>query len=60
MFFLAGLGIDLKEVRGVGDDSDGIGRAVNDLRNSRDMLFTSGGIGPTGVHALYDEGFTEA
>ena len=40
MFFLAGLGIDLKEVRGVGDDSDGIGRA--------------------GVHALYDEGFTEA
>ena len=51
MFFLAGelagLGIDLKEVRIVGDERDGIVRAVNGLRNSHDMLFTSGGIGPT-------------
>ena len=51
MFFLAGelagLGIDLKEVRVVGDDHDGIVGAVNELRRSHDMLFTSGGIGPT-------------
>ena len=49
--FLAGelnrLGIDLIEIRIVGDDHDGIVAAVNALRARADHLFTSGGIGPT-------------
>jgi len=44
---LADAGIDLKEVRIVGDDEDAIVEAVNALRQRYDMVFTSGGIGPT-------------
>ncbi|WP_062225596.1 competence/damage-inducible protein A [Aureimonas frigidaquae] len=40
-------GIDLKEVRIVGDEPDGIAEAINALRARTDYLFTSGGIGPT-------------
>ena len=51
MHFLAGeltqVGIDLKEVRVVSDDTPAIVSAVQALRESYDYLFTSGGIGPT-------------
>jgi len=40
-------GIDLKEVRIVGDDENDIAEAVNALRTRYDHVFTSGGIGPT-------------
>lgn len=40
-------GIDLKEVRIVADDQDAIVAAVNALRAKYDLVFTSGGIGPT-------------
>jgi molybdenum cofactor synthesis domain-containing protein len=40
-------GIDLKEVRIVADDQDAIVEAVNALRAKYDLVFTSGGIGPT-------------
>ncbi|MDP3341869.1 molybdopterin-binding protein [Frigidibacter sp.] len=40
-------GIDLREIRVVPDDHDGIAAAVNALRAAHDHLFTSGGIGPT-------------
>lgn len=40
-------GIDLKEVRIVGDEPADIGDAVNALRGRYDYVFTSGGIGPT-------------
>lgn len=40
-------GIDLKEVRIVGDEPDDIVAAVNALRQRYDYVFTSGGIGPT-------------
>lgn len=45
MLFLAG--IDLKEVRIVGDEEDMIVEALNALRGRYDYVFTSGGIGPT-------------
>lgn len=41
------LGIDLKEVRFVGDEQDAIVEAVNALRHRYTYVFTSGGIGPT-------------
>jgi molybdenum cofactor synthesis domain-containing protein len=44
---LAAIGIDLKEVRIVGDDETAIVEAVNALRTRYDYLFTTGGIGPT-------------
>jgi molybdenum cofactor synthesis domain-containing protein len=44
---LAGLGIDLKEVRVVGDDEAEIVAALNALRARYDFIFTTGGIGPT-------------
>ncbi|SDY34091.1 molybdenum cofactor synthesis domain-containing protein [Jannaschia faecimaris] len=51
MHYLAGqlteAGIDLKEVRIVSDDHDGIVEALNGLRGTWDTVFTSGGIGPT-------------
>ena len=51
MHYLAGQlterGIDLREVRIVADDPDGIVEAVNALRGRWDHVFTSGGIGPT-------------
>ena len=40
-------GIDLKEVRIIGDDIDEIADALNALRARYDYVFTSGGIGPT-------------
>ena len=40
-------GIDLREIRVVPDDHEGIAAAVNALRTAHDHLFTSGGIGPT-------------
>ncbi len=44
---LTTLGIDLKEVRVVGDIEDEIVAALNALRTRYDFVFTSGGIGPT-------------
>jgi molybdenum cofactor synthesis domain-containing protein len=45
--FLAPLGIDLKEIRVVGDNEDEIVQALNALRRRYDYVFTTGGIGPT-------------
>jgi len=51
MHYLAGrltdLGIRLKEVRVVSDDTPAIVAAVNEVRVRYDYVFTSGGIGPT-------------
>lgn len=44
---LTALGIDLKEVRIVGDDQEAIVAAVNALRARYSYVFTTGGIGPT-------------
>src|ERR1700729_2326605 len=45
--FLAALGIDLKEVRVVGDVEGEIVTGLNALRARYDFVFTTGGIGPT-------------
>src|ERR1700722_9482411 len=45
--YLTALGIDLKEVRVVGDEEQAIVDAVNALRSRYDYVFTTGGIGPT-------------
>jgi molybdenum cofactor synthesis domain-containing protein len=45
--FLGALGIDLKEVRVVGDVQDEIVAALNALRARYTYIFTTGGIGPT-------------
>ena len=45
--FLGALGIDLKEVRVVGDVESEIVAALNALRGVYDFVFTTGGIGPT-------------
>lgn len=45
--YLTALGIDLKEVRVVGDDEAEIVGAVNALRGRYTYVFTTGGIGPT-------------
>src|SRR3569832_1915181 len=45
--FLAALGIDLKEVRVVGDVEEEIVAALGALRARYDLVFTTGGIGPT-------------
>ena len=51
MYYLAGqlseIGVDLKEVRVVGDESDTIVAAVKALSAAYEYVFTSGGIGPT-------------
>lgn len=44
---LGGIGIQLKEVRVIPDDEETIIRTTNELRNSYDYVFTTGGIGPT-------------
>src|SRR5690606_14233583 len=44
---LTAVGIELKEVRIVGDDEQAIADAVNALRERYRYLFTTGGIGPT-------------
>jgi len=45
--FLTLAGIDLKEVRIIGDEPHFIADTLNTLRRSYDYVFTSGGIGPT-------------
>lgn len=45
--FLTSLGIDLKEVRMIGDEEDVIVQNLNALRPQYDYIFTTGGIGPT-------------
>ena len=45
--YLTALGIDLKEVRVVGDVEAEIAAALNALRAAYDFVFTTGGIGPT-------------
>src|SRR5579859_5004463 len=45
--FLTALGIDLKEVRVIGDVEAEIVAALNNLRGRYDFVFTTGGIGPT-------------
>jgi len=45
--FLTALGIDLQEVRVVGDVEAQIVAALNALRRAYDFVFTTGGIGPT-------------
>src|SRR5262245_63041273 len=45
--YLTALGIDLKEVRVVGDTETEIVTAVNALRERYTYVFTTGGIGPT-------------
>jgi molybdenum cofactor synthesis domain-containing protein len=45
--YLTAIGIDLKEVRVVGDSEPAIVEAVNALRARYTYVFTTGGIGPT-------------
>src|SRR5580693_2393579 len=45
--YLTALGIDLKEVRVVGDEEAAIVEALNALRSRYTYVFTTGGIGPT-------------
>lgn len=45
--FLAPFGIQLNEIRVVGDDESKIINALNTLRKENDYVFTTGGIGPT-------------
>src|SRR5437764_14835025 len=45
--YLTALGIDLVEVRVVGDEENAIVEALNTLRRRYTYVFTTGGIGPT-------------
>jgi molybdenum cofactor synthesis domain-containing protein len=45
--YLTAVGIDLKEVRVVGDEERAIVDALNALRHRCTYVFTTGGIGPT-------------
>ena len=45
--YLTAVGIDLKEVRVVGDEEGAIVDALNALRHRYSYVFTTGGIGPT-------------
>lgn len=45
--FLRALGVELTRVVMVVDDVDVIAQEVNSLRQTHDLLFTSGGVGPT-------------
>ncbi|MBN8649451.1 MAG: competence/damage-inducible protein A, partial [Caulobacterales bacterium] len=45
--FLAPFGIQLREIRIIGDDEAKIIKTLNELRNENDYVFTTGGIGPT-------------
>jgi molybdenum cofactor synthesis domain-containing protein len=45
--YLTAIGVDLKEVRVIGDDEADIVSAVNALRARYTYVFTTGGIGPT-------------
>ncbi len=44
---LSAHGIDLRQVRMIGDDAETIAQAARELSSTHDHLFTSGGIGPT-------------
>jgi hypothetical protein len=48
--YLTAVGIDLKEVRVVGDEEKAIIDALNALRHRCTYVFTTGGIGPTHGH----------
>src|SRR5262245_66500852 len=45
--YLTAIGVDLMEVRVVGDEEDAIVGALNALRQRYTYVFTTGGIGPT-------------
>ena len=45
--FLAPFGIQLKEIRVIGDDENTIIETINHLRKTYNYVFTTGGIGPT-------------
>ena len=45
--YLTAVGVDLKEVRVVGDEEKAIVDALNALRHRHTYVFTTGGIGPT-------------
>src|SRR6516162_3205638 len=45
--YLTALGIDLKEVRAVGNEERAIVDALNEFRRRRTYVFATGGIGPT-------------
>jgi molybdopterin-biosynthesis enzyme MoeA-like protein len=45
--YLTALGIDLKEVRVVGDEETAIVEALDALGHRHSYVFTTGGIGPT-------------
>lgn len=45
--YLTAIGVDLREVRIVADDTAAIVEAVNAVRQRYDHVFTTGGIGPT-------------
>src|SRR5260221_14277422 len=45
--YLTALGIDLREVRVVGDEEGAIVEALNALRRRYSYVFTTGGVGPT-------------
>jgi len=47
-------GLDLQKIIVVPDDMDEIGDAVTELSNKYDMVFTSGGIGPTHDDITYE------
>jgi molybdopterin biosynthesis enzyme MoaB len=47
--YLTAVGINLKEVRVVGDEESAIVDALNALRHRCTYVFTTGGIGPTTV-----------
>ncbi|KAG2217823.1 hypothetical protein INT45_005424 [Circinella minor] len=52
--YLFDCGIDLKRVEIIGDDYNDIAEAVTRLSSQHDLVFTSGGIGPTHDDLTYD------
>src|SRR6266496_240334 len=52
--YLTAVGIDLKEVRVVGDEEKAIVDALNALRHRCTYVFTTGGIGPTHANITAD------
>src|SRR6516225_8297359 len=52
--YLTAVGIDLKEVRVVGNEETVIVDALNELRRRCTYVFTTGGIGPTHGHITAD------
>ncbi|CAO3612305.1 unnamed protein product [Cunninghamella blakesleeana] len=52
--FLFDMGITLKRVEVIGDDYDAISETITRLSSQHDVVFTSGGIGPTHDDISYD------